>query len=221
MFRRKQTEFERGPDMTDATDGLDASKPLSGSLARPAGTIAPAKPGPAPTSAGAAATPATPVTTPLPTARPFDTPARRVGEGHGTPMIPTPKRDTEQRRLIVGREISLTGEITSCDRLIVEGSVEANLNNCREVEIAETGLLKGTAAIEDAEIRGRFEGSLTVRKRLLIRATGKITGTVRYGQLEVECGGQISGDIQAQPTADEAEQRPPRTVVPMPAEMKL
>ena len=130
-------------------------------------------------------------------------------------------RDTEQRRLIVGREISLTGEITSCDRLIVEGSVEANLNNCREIEIAETGLLKGTAAIEDAEIRGRFEGSLTVRKRLLIRATGKVTGTVRYGQLEIECGGQISGDVQAQPTTEEAEQRPPRTVVPMPAEMKL
>ncbi|HUZ73465.1 MAG TPA: polymer-forming cytoskeletal protein [Stellaceae bacterium] len=204
--------------MTDSTDGLDTSKPLSGSLARPAGTIAAAKPAPAPTPSGTPAA-ATPVTTPLAPPRPFDTPARRIGEGH---MIPTPKRDTEQRRLIVGREISLTGEITSCDRLIVEGSVEANLNNCREVEIAETGLLKGTAAIDDAEIRGRFEGTLTVRKRLLIRATGKITGTVRYGQLEVECGGQISGDIQAQPSsAEETEQRPPRTVVPMPAEMKL
>jgi cytoskeletal protein CcmA (bactofilin family) len=216
MFRRKQSEFERGPAMTDATDGLESSKPLSGSLARPAGTIAAAKPASAPTP------PITPAaTTPLPTPRPFETPARRIGEGLAAPMMPTPKRDTEQRRLIVGREISLTGEITSCDRLIVEGSVEANLNNCREVEIAETGLLKGTAAIDDAEIRGRFEGSLTVRKRLLIRATGKITGTVRYGQLEVECGGQISGDVQAQPTSDDADQRPARTVVPMPAEMKL
>ena len=206
--------------MTDATDGLDSSKPLAGTLARPAGTIAAAKPGPMAMAPAAAATVA-PVATPLSPPRPFETPARRIGEGHTTPMIPTPKRDTEQRRLIVGREISLTGEITSCDRLIVEGSVEANLNNCREVEIAETGLLKGTAAIDDAEIRGRFEGNLTVRKRLLIRATGKITGSVRYGQLEVECGGQISGDIQAQPLTEEAELRPPRTVVPMPAEMKL
>ena len=126
-------------------------------------------------------------------------------------MIPTPRRDTEQRRLTVGRDISLTGEITACERLVVEGSVEANLTNCREIEIAETGLLKGTAGIEDAEIRGRFEGNLTVRKRLLIRATGKVIGTVRYGQLEIECGGQISGDIQAQAGAEE-ESRPARIV---------
>jgi len=32
----------------------------------------------------------------------------------------------------------------------------------------------------------------------LIRSTGKVTGTIRYGQIEIECGGQISGDIQAQ-----------------------
>ena len=106
------------------------------------------------------------------------------------------------RKLIVGREISLSGEITSCDRLVVEGSVEANLANCRDIDIAESGLFKGSASIDDAEIRGRFEGTLTVRKRLLIRATGKVTGTVRYGQIEIECGGQISGDIQAQPMAD-------------------
>ncbi len=51
-------------------------------------------------------------------------------------------------------------------------------------------------------MRGRFEGTLNVRRRLLIRATGKVTGNVRYGQIEIECGGQISGDIQAQPMAE-------------------
>ena len=105
----------------------------------------------------------------------------------------------EARKLIVGREISLSGEINSCDRLIVEGSVEANLQNCHEVDIAESGLFKGSATIDEAEVRGRFEGNLVVRKRLLIRATGRVSGTIRYGQIEVECGGQISGEVQAQP----------------------
>jgi cytoskeletal protein CcmA (bactofilin family) len=203
--------------MSDASDGLDKPNSASGAVPRPLGAIAAAKPLPA----GNGLTATTP--NPLPTPRSLDTPGapRRAGEGHGPPILPTPKRDTETRRLIVGREISLTGEITSCERLIVEGSVEANLNNCREVEISETGLLKGQAAIEEADIRGRFEGNLTVRKRLLIRATGKITGTVRYGQLEVECGGQISGDIQANATTDDSEARPQRTVVAMPSEMKF
>src|SRR5207237_5049773 len=83
-----------------------------------------------------------------------------------------------------------------------EGSVEANLQNCRDVDIAESGLFKGSASIDDAEVRGRFEGNLVVRKRLLIRASGRVSGTIRYGQIEIECGGQISGDIQAQPGDD-------------------
>jgi len=121
-------------------------------------------------------------------------------------MTPVPaRRDPETRKLIVGREISLSGEITSCDRLVVEGSVSANLANCRDIDIAESGLYKGSASIEDAEVRGRFEGTLNVRRRLLIRATGRVTGSVRYGQIEIECGGQISGDVQAQPMAESNE----------------
>ncbi|MBV9828562.1 MAG: polymer-forming cytoskeletal protein [Alphaproteobacteria bacterium] len=101
------------------------------------------------------------------------------------------------RKLIVGREISLSGEINSCDKLIVEGSVEANLQNCRDVDIAESGLFKGSATVEDIEVRGRFEGNLIARKRLLVRSTGHVAGSIRYGEIEVERGGQISGDIQA------------------------
>ena len=126
--------------------------------------------------------------------------AARPAEPNLRPAVaPAPLRlgDTEARKLIVGREISLSGEITSCDKLIVEGSVEANLQNCHDVDIAESGLFKGSATIDEIEVRGRFEGTLTVRKRLLIRASGKVSGTIRYGQIEIECGGQIAGDIQA------------------------
>jgi cytoskeletal protein CcmA (bactofilin family) len=58
--------------------------------------------------------------------------------------------------------------------------------------------------LEEAEIQGRFEGNLVVRKRLLIMASGQVSGTIRYGQIEIECGGQISGDVQAQPSSDHA-----------------
>jgi cytoskeletal protein CcmA (bactofilin family) len=205
--------------MADSSEGLDltpkpgAPRPLGATPPRP---LTPAAPAPGPAAAagpGLAPTAPTPLSPRLP-----DAPPRR-SEGHGVPTIPTPKRD-EMRKLTVGREISLTGEITSCERLIVEGNVEANLTNCREVELTETGLLKGTAAIEDADIRGRFEGTLTVRKRLLIRSTGKVSGTIRYGQLEIELGGQISGDIQAQPSADDGDVRPVRPMMAMASDLK-
>jgi cytoskeletal protein CcmA (bactofilin family) len=110
---------------------------------------------------------------------------------------PTPRGNaTEQRTLIVGREIALSGAITSCDRLVVEGSVQANLANCREIDIAESGLFKGSASIDQAEIRGRFEGTLIARKRLHIRSTGKVAASVSNAEIEIEAGGQLSGDIQ-------------------------
>ena len=112
---------------------------------------------------------------------------------------PVGSRDdgVEARKLIVGRGISLSGEITSCDRLVIEGSVGANLQNCQHVEITETGVFNGNAAIDDIEVSGRFEGDLVVRKRLLIRASGHVSGTITYGEIEIEAGGKISGAIQA------------------------
>jgi cytoskeletal protein CcmA (bactofilin family) len=196
MFSRKRPETE-DRNMSDAPDDLGIPmKP-----ARPAGqpaSIAPLGRAPAPV----------PPRTPEPLRAAGDNaraaePPRRAGEAPvAAPSLSPRRSEADARSLIVGREISLSGEITSCDRLIVEGSVEANLQNSREMDIAESGLFKGTAAISEAEIRGRFEGNLTVRKRLYIRATGRVSGTIRYGQIEIECGGQISGDIQAQAHED-------------------
>src|SRR5246127_2778830 len=112
------------------------------------------------------------------------------------------KPDGESRCLNVGRGITLSGEVNSCDKLLIEGSVEAKLTNCRAIEIAESGLFKGSTTIDEAEIRGRFEGDLIVRNRLLIKATGRVSGTISYGHIEIECGGQIFGDIQAQPAGE-------------------
>ena len=111
-------------------------------------------------------------------------------------------------RLIVGPHIKLKGlEITDCDTLLVEGSVEATMKS-RVIEIAEIGAFKGEAEIDMADIRGRFEGKLTVRHKLVIHATGRVTGTVRYGSLVIEEGGQLCGEVQvatAAGTADSAQ----------------
>ncbi len=98
-------------------------------------------------------------------------------------------------RLIVGPNIKLKGvEITDCDTLVVEGLVEATMDS-RLMQIAEIGAFKGSAEIDIAEIRGSFDGDLTVRDKLVIHATGKVTGKIRYGKVVIEEGGQLSGDI--------------------------
>jgi cytoskeletal protein CcmA (bactofilin family) len=109
------------------------------------------------------------------------------------PNLNVSRGGTESKRLTVGQEISLSGEITACETLVVEGSVEATLENSHLLEIGQTGVFKGTVNINEAVIAGVFQGTLSVRDRLVVKSTGRITGNVAFGQLEVELGGQIVG----------------------------
>lgn len=106
------------------------------------------------------------------------------------------KSKAGQRVLTVGNDILLKGEIATCDRLVIEGKVDATLNDVHTVEIAECGSFKGSAQIEDAEISGLFEGDLTVRGRLIIYSTGKVRGKISYGEIEIERGGELTGEIK-------------------------
>jgi cytoskeletal protein CcmA (bactofilin family) len=103
--------------------------------------------------------------------------------------------DRYGKRLIVGEGIRLSGEISSCDRLVVEGEVEVTLNDTLALEITSSGRFTGGCEVEEADISGVYEGDLTVRRRLFVRGTGKLTGTIRYNELELGRGGQIAGNV--------------------------
>lgn len=129
--------------------------------------------------------------------------------------------DSGGSKLTVGPNIKLKGvEITDCDTLVVEGLVEATMDS-RVIQIAEQGAFKGSAEIDIAEIRGVFEGNLTVRQKLVIHATGRVTGKIRYGKVVIEEGGQLSGDIEcssasAQPSTTSARSAASPTSTPSP-----
>ena len=117
-------------------------------------------------------------------------------------------------RLIVGPDVKLkSAEILDCDTLVVEGRVEATMDS-RVIRIAEHGLYTGKVSIDIAEIHGHFEGELTARSQLLIHATGKVSGKVRYGKMLIEEGGQISGEIRALDDDEAVPSRPlPEAIV--------
>jgi cytoskeletal protein CcmA (bactofilin family) len=109
---------------------------------------------------------------------------------------PEPARSRERlRTLIVGEGIAFSGAITACDRLVVEGNIEVALA-CEQLDITSTGAFKGSASVDRAEIRGSFDGELTVKGVLVVSGTGRITGTVRYNEIEIERGGQIAGTFE-------------------------
>jgi cytoskeletal protein CcmA (bactofilin family) len=113
--------------------------------------------------------------------------------------LDTPKdakgEERKEAKLIVGPDIKMKGvEVTDCDTLVVEGRIEATLDS-RVLQIAQNGVFSGTVAVDNAEIHGRLEGDLTVRKQLVIHATGKVSGKIRYAKIKVEEGAELAGEI--------------------------
>lgn len=115
------------------------------------------------------------------------------------------------RNLIVGRDIRLTGEIRDCDRLVVEGVVDGDIGETRTLEIAEGGRVKGRVTVENCEVAGEFSGELSVRQLLSLRAGGRARGHLRYGEIEIERGAELCGDVDRDDPHGPAAGRPTAT----------
>jgi cytoskeletal protein CcmA (bactofilin family) len=123
--------------------------------------------------------------TPAPAPAPVEPPVELKGE------------DGAGSKLIVGPNIKLKGvEIEDCDTLVVEGRIEATMVS-RAIQIAERGSFQGKVDVDVAEVRGTFQGELTARKKLVIHASGRVAGKIRYGKLLVQEGGEMTGDVAA------------------------
>ena len=187
MFGRKK-DGDRSPGQSSPTpvsdEDLDAllmrssSRKAATPPARPASAATVQEPARRPSAPPAAAIPAAPA-------------AKAVPAGPAGPAAAS----SEGRRLIVGRDICLKGEVTSCDTLIVEGSVDLSRTDARHIQVAAGGVFTGTIDVEEADIAGRFDGELLARDRLIVRSGGVVEGTIRYANIIIEAGGHIAGEV--------------------------
>lgn len=100
-----------------------------------------------------------------------------------------------ERRLTVGYGITLQGKVSDCDKLIIYGTVDAELDNVKTLHISESGKFTGSANIEQAEISGTFEGDINVIENIIINSTGRVNGKITYGSIEIRPGGKFTGQI--------------------------
>ncbi len=192
MFRRREDGTEELISESESATVLPASAAASAVPSTPVNPVtAPAqasapsfRPVPPQAAMSSASRPAMP-----PISQPSSEPARPA-------VSSAASRTSSKRVLTVGPDIQMKGEITTCDRVVIEGVVDATMRDVHTVELAETGSLKGTAEVEDAEISGSFEGDLVVRGKLTLYASGRVRGNVTYGEIEIQRGGQISGNIR-------------------------
>jgi len=104
--------------------------------------------------------------------------------------------ENDGRSLVVGKQIRMKGEIAGCERLVIEGEVDAALSEVKVIEVTAGGHFKGSAEVDSAVIAGTYEGSLKVHGHLEIAGTGAIKGSVSYKTIMVANGGKLEGTIE-------------------------
>ena len=113
------------------------------------------------------------------------TPAPDGSHGHGK---------QRQKSAFVGPGLKVKVDVSECDILRLEGDVAGTVK-AKQLSMSESGKFLGTADVESAEIEGSFEGTLTVSGLLRVGKTGRVSGKLRYAEIEIERNGRISGDI--------------------------
>lgn len=98
----------------------------------------------------------------------------------------TMEPSANQNRINEGTK--LKGDIQSEGFFRIDGIIEGNVSTPSKIVLGKSGVVTGTLTCENADIEGKFEGTLEVSGTLTLRATAHIIGEVVVGKLAVEPG---------------------------------
>ena len=98
-------------------------------------------------------------------------------------------------RLFIGEGVTIKGETSVPDTLVVCGVLEGDVS-AGNLVVCETGVIRGKIVVaENAEVFGKVFEKFDVKRLLILRSTGSIDGNVSYGTLQIEQGASIAGGI--------------------------
>lgn len=109
--------------------------------------------------------------------------------------------------IFIGTGVEFKGDMVVPGCASVDGKFEGTLK-AKSLIVGQTGNVSGQISVETAEVRGAVGDNLTVQSKLVVRATGSISGSVSYSKIMVEEGGELAGKIEKIP-------QPEAKVVPL------
>lgn len=105
-------------------------------------------------------------------------------------------RPDQENAVYIGAGVTLKGEISVPDLIVVDGAVEGDVT-ARVVCVGRTGVIRGNIAATEADISGWITDQIDIEQLLIVRSTGRVEGRVIYGEIELEKGAVVSGDLSA------------------------
>jgi cytoskeletal protein CcmA (bactofilin family) len=97
--------------------------------------------------------------------------------------------------LFIGTGVSFTGSISVPNKAIISGNFSGELT-ASEVQIGNTGVITGTTTAEKIEVHGQLNEIVKCHSLLTIHSSGRVTGEIDYGEIEIERGGSFKGNMK-------------------------
>jgi len=96
--------------------------------------------------------------------------------------------------LMIGEGVIITGTIKANSKVTIQGTVDGDIE-CNSITISKSGNIKGKIKTNTITVEGKAEGEINADDVLNIKSTGHVSGKVFYGEIQIEEGGKISGEI--------------------------
>ena len=101
---------------------------------------------------------------------------------------------SKENSIFIGEGVVFTGSIKAPNQAIISGQFDGELD-ARDVLIGTSGVVTGKTTAEYVDVKGELNDTVTSRELLIVRSTGRVRGAVTYGEIEIERGGQVKGDM--------------------------
>lgn len=98
----------------------------------------------------------------------------------------------------ISQGIRIKGDVTGSEDLFVDGHVDGKLsltNGC--LTIGPNGQVKADVTAREVIVRGKVEGKVTARDKVLLGNTGQVNGEVQTDRLAIEDGALLRGKVEA------------------------
>jgi len=102
--------------------------------------------------------------------------------------------DNSESSLMIGEGVIITGTIMANSKVIIQGTVDGDIE-CNSITISKSGNVKGKIKTDSITVEGKTEGEINAEDVLIIKSKGHVSGKVFYGEIQIEEGGKISGEI--------------------------
>ena len=102
---------------------------------------------------------------------------------------------TKDKSIFIGNGVVFSGSIKAPNQAIISGTVSGELD-AKEVVIGASGVVTGTTTADSIDVKGQMNETIVSRDVLIVRNTGAVKGDVTYGEIEIERGGQVKGNMK-------------------------